>query len=124
MIRKLVVVTVMVLITLNIYAEEDSCALQKAIDKLPYICQQGKPVCSKGFEPIIGFDIDNVYQHLSGPLWPERARAASLLRKITDEDEIDRAMLLEKLKVMFSDEKEIPLVRQLAADTYTYLTDK
>lgn len=124
MIKKLVVVMVMVLITLNIYAEDDSCALQKAIDKLPYICQQAQPPCSKGFEPIIGFDVDNVYQHLSYPLWPERARAVSLLRKITDKDNIDRAILLEKLKTLIENEKEIPLVRQLAADTYTYLTDK
>lgn len=104
----------------------DAKIIRPVADSLPFICQYSQPPCAKGFEPGEGFNAKNVYEHLSYQLWPERARAASLLRNLKtspNKDDVNMYDLYEKLVSLMKTENEKSLfVNKLAFETYKDLT--
>jgi hypothetical protein len=98
------------------------------------ICKNVRPgerACSQGFEPAIGYNADNVFNHLiDRPLWTERARAACLLRNIRDSKNTDKDKIINnkeefynKLISLLDGEKENSLfVSVMALNTYKELT--
>lgn len=91
-----------------------------------FITKPGINPCSEGFEPPIGYDAKNVFQHLNRPLWTERARAACLLRNIDrspNKDEVNKEELCDKLVKLMEKESENSLfVSKMAFETYKILT--
>lgn len=100
------------------------------ISKQPAICkfiiQPGVRPCAEGWEPLIGYNAINVFQHLDRPLWTERAKAACLLRNIEqspNKDGVDKNALCEKLVNLMKKENENSLfVSKMAFETYKELT--
>jgi len=82
--------------------------------------------CPEGFEPSTGYDAENVFKHLGGDLWTERARAACLLKDIETaqyEGKVDRVELYDTLVNLMKEENESSLcVSKMALDTYASLT--
>lgn len=103
--------------------------LWRAADSLPYICQyslSGELPCVRGLEPVEGFNAVNIYQHLTElyKLWPEHARAASLVRKIEtspNKDDVIPSDINKELVRLMQDENEKMMVRKIAFETYKYL---
>ncbi len=110
----------------NIYGNP---AITFSIERFGYICKFADPPCSKGYEPITGFDSIAVFDHLTeNKLWQERARAACLLRNIKtspNKKEMDK----HKLKLfntlinhMKKESESHLVVSKMALDTYSELT--
>lgn len=91
-----------------------------------FITEPGVSPRAEGFEPPIGYNARNVFQHLDRPIWTERARAACLLRNIEkspNKDEVDKKEVCEKLVNLMKKEKENSLfVSKMAFETYKNLT--
>ena len=106
----------------NSYNAED---IWRVADSLPYICQRSDPPCAKGLEPIEGFNAKNVYDHLTTDykLWPEHARAASLIRRIATYPNKNDMMfdVNKELVRLMGNENEKMMVRKVALETYKHL---
>jgi len=104
----------------NIY---DVDTIRKVADSLLYICQYSVPPCAKGIEPVEGFNAKNIYEHLteSYKLWPEHARAASLIRNretSPNKNDVSLSDINKELVRLMKDENEKLLVRKLAFEAY------
>jgi hypothetical protein len=95
------------------------------IERQIAICKYSVPPCSEGYEPPIGYNAKNVFEHLSRPLWTERARAACLLRNIetsSHKDQIDKKELCSKLINLMKENENSLFVSKMAFETYKSLT--
>lgn len=93
-----------------------------------YICKWSAPKsCTEGFEPSIGYNVKNVFDHLSYGKWQERARAACLLRNMDDptnthKEEVTKKMIRDKLVNLMGEQEPSLFVSKMAFETYKTLT--
>lgn len=104
----------------------DSEKVRSSINNYRAICKLSVPPCAKGFEPIVGYDAKNVYDHLDYSHWFEKARAASLLinlKTATRQEEINMQDLCGKLvKLMQVENEDNLFVAKMAFETYKALS--
>lgn len=109
----------------NAYSAEN---LWISADSLNFICQLSQPPCAKGLEPDTKFNAKNIYDHSTElyKLWPEHARAASLLRNYetaTHKDKVAVDDINKSLIRLMKNENEKLMVRKIALETLKYLND-
>lgn len=100
--------------------------IERPIAICKFITEPNVRPCDWGFESPTGYDAKNVFNHLTRPLWTERARAACLLRNIKTaqkKDQINKEELYDKLVALMKKENENSLfVNTMALYTYAELT--
>lgn len=98
------------------------------IERWGYICKWSPPpFCTDGYEPAIGYNIKNVFDHLSFGKWQERARVACLLRNIdyptnTHRSDVTKKEVREKLANLMGEQEPSLFVSKMALETYKALT--
>ena len=99
--------------------------MRENIDRWTLICKPHKN-CNGGFEEPIGFNAQNVLDHLApDKRWDERARAACLLRNIktaAGKDQLNKGEPFEKLVKHMGPEENSLCVAKMALETYKDLT--
>jgi len=97
------------------------------IERWGYICRWSVPPCANGYEPSIGYNAKNVFDHLDYKKWQERARAACLLRNVdstinTHRDQVDKKEFCDKLVNLMGEQEPSLFVSKMALETYKALT--